>query len=83
MNGNLISGLSSVHAGELIENGIINGGMIPKIHAGYDALRGGVNAVHFIDGNLEYSVLRQLCSDGSIGTELLFSSGNPAVRIQA
>jgi acetylglutamate kinase len=79
----LIHRLSSADADKMIAEGSINNGMIPKIRSGFEALHSGVDAVHFIDGRGEHSVLGQLCSTGSIGTGLAFSSGRMAKSVSA
>ena len=52
----------------LKRDGIIQGGMIPKIDCCVEAVRNGVNRAHIIDGRLEHSILLELFSDEGIGT---------------
>ncbi len=52
----------------LKRDGIIKGGMIPKIDCCVEAVRNGVNRAHIIDGRLEHSILLELFSDEGIGT---------------
>ena len=52
----------------LKRDGIITGGMIPKIDCCVEAVRNGVNRAHIIDGRLEHSILLELFSDEGIGT---------------
>ena len=52
----------------LKRDGIISGGMIPKIDCCVEAVRSGVNRAHIIDGRLEHSILLELFSDEGIGT---------------
>ncbi|MCD6145247.1 MAG: acetylglutamate kinase [Candidatus Syntrophoarchaeum sp.] len=52
----------------LIEKGVINGGMIPKVHAGVSAIKGGALKVHIIDGSKPHSLLLELLTDEGIGT---------------
>ena len=52
----------------LKRDGIIKGGMIPKIDCCVEAVRNGVNRAHIIDGRLEHSILLKLFSDEGIGT---------------
>ncbi|MDR0913950.1 MAG: acetylglutamate kinase [Oscillospiraceae bacterium] len=54
----------------LKKEGIINGGMIPKIDCCVEAVRQGVNRAHIIDGRIEHSILIELFSDEGIGTML-------------
>jgi acetylglutamate kinase len=79
----LIHRLSSAEAEKMIAEGSVNNGMIPKIRSGFEALHSGVDAVHFIDGREGHAVLGQLCSTGSIGTGLTFSSGSMAKSVSA
>ena len=53
---------------ELIDDGTIHGGMLPKIACALDAIRGGVKAAHIIDGRIEHAVLVELFTDAGIGT---------------
>ena len=52
----------------LKRDGIVKGGMIPKIDCCVEAVRNGVNRAHIIDGRLEHSILLELFSDEGIGT---------------
>lgn len=69
---NLLTGLSLKDVDDLIEDGTISGGMIPKTRCATDALKGGVSSVHIIDGRVEHAVLLELFTDQGVGT-LLFS----------
>lgn len=55
---------------ELKKDGIITGGMLPKIDCCVEALQGGVERAHIIDGRIEHSILIELLSDEGIGTML-------------
>ena len=55
---------------ELVEQGIITGGMIPKMECCVDAIAGGVERVHILDGRIPHSILIELLSDRGIGTML-------------
>jgi acetylglutamate kinase len=65
----------------LIADGTINGGMIPKTRCATDALKGGVNSVHIIDGRVEHAVLLELFTDQGVGTLLLRASRDKASLI--
>ena len=54
----------------LIEEGVISGGMIPKMECCVDAIAGGVERVHILDGRIPHSILIELLSDEGIGTML-------------
>ena len=55
---------------ELIRQGVVSGGMIPKMQCCVDAIRGGVERVHILDGRIPHSILIELLSDRGIGTML-------------
>jgi acetylglutamate kinase len=68
--GNLLTGLTIKDVDLLIADGTISGGMIPKTRCATDALKGGVSAVHIIDGRVENAVLLELFTDQGVGTLL-------------
>ncbi len=53
---------------QLIEDKVITGGMIPKILGSLDAIQGGVNSVHIIDGRLPHCILLEIFTKSGIGT---------------
>ena len=75
---NLLTGLSIKDIDDLIEDGTISGGMIPKTRCATDALNGGVNSVHIIDGRVEHAVLLELFTNQGVGTLLLRASRDKA-----
>lgn len=64
----LISKCSAAEVPALIREGVISGGMIPKIQCCVDAVEDGVNRVHILDGRIEHSVLIELFTDAGAGT---------------
>lgn len=70
-DGELLTGLSLAEVDALIEDGTISGGMIPKTRCATDALKGGVNSAHIIDGRVDHAVLLELFTDQGVGTLLL------------
>ena len=64
----LISEMDSQEAGRLIENKVIQGGMIPKIQCCLDSLAGGVQTAHIIDGRVQHAVLLEIFTDKGVGT---------------
>ncbi len=64
----LISSLSVSEVPELIMDGVISGGMIPKIQCCVEAIRRGVTQVAIIDGRVPHSILIEMLSDAGIGT---------------
>lgn len=67
-NDKLMTGLDPDKVDELITDGTIYGGMLPKISSALDAVQGGVKSVHIIDGRLEHAVLLEIFTDTGIGT---------------
>lgn len=66
--------IPSVNRGEiekLIEDEVIEGGMIPKVQSALDALGKGVGKVHFIDGRIPHSMLLEIFTNAGIGTEII------------
>ncbi|WP_459989697.1 acetylglutamate kinase [Methylosoma difficile] len=66
----LLTGLTVKDIDDLIADGTISGGMIPKTTCATDALKGGVNSVHIIDGRVPHAVLLELFTDQGVGTLL-------------
>lgn len=66
--GALLTGLSAAQVYELIDDGTIQGGMLPKVNCALEAVRGGVKAAHIIDGRMEHAVLIELFTDAGVGT---------------
>jgi acetylglutamate kinase len=70
----LISKIYVSEAAQLVKEGIINGGMIPKVNCCIEAIRRGVKKVFIIDGRVPHSILIETLTDEGIGT--MFVSGN-------
>ena len=66
--GELLTGLSTGRVDELIADGTIHGGMLPKINCALEAVRGGVTSSHIIDGRVKHAVMVELFTDEGIGT---------------
>ena len=67
-DGNVLTGLSNAEVTRLIDDGVIHGGMLPKIRSALDAVAGGVKSVHIIDGRVEHAVLLEIFTDSGVGT---------------
>jgi acetylglutamate kinase len=67
-DGNLLTGLTAQRVDELIANGTISGGMIPKIASALDAVKRGVRSCHIIDGRVEHGLLLEVLTDEGVGT---------------
>ncbi len=70
-NKNLVNTMNDARAQELIQNGVIEGGMFPKVKCCLKALRQGVQKTHIIDGRLKHAVLLEIFTDRGIGTEIV------------
>jgi acetylglutamate kinase len=67
-DGNLLTGLTPKQIDELVEDGTLSGGMLPKISSALDAARSGVKSVHIIDGRVEHALLLEVLTDDGVGT---------------
>jgi len=67
-NMELISTMDIATTNALKKEGVINGGMVPKVDACIEALRGGVKKAHIIDGRVEHSILLEILTSSGIGT---------------
>jgi acetylglutamate kinase len=64
----VLTGLSTRQVDELIADGTIQGGMLPKIQCALDAVKQGVSSAHIIDGRVPHAALLEIFSDEGIGT---------------
>ncbi len=69
--GSLQSHLDVGRCRQLIAEGVIDSGMLPKVDAALDALDAGVSKVHIVDGRMPHSVLLEIYSDTGVGTEIV------------
>lgn len=67
----LLPCLDAMRCQQLIRDGIIDSGMIPKVEACLDSLRAGVHKTHLIDGRLRHSLLLEIFTDTGVGTEIV------------
>jgi acetylglutamate kinase len=65
---NLLTGLSAERVDELIADGTIHGGMLPKIRCALEAVNNGVRTSHIIDGRVQHAVLLEIFTDEGVGT---------------
>ncbi len=70
-NGTLISTLKMEEARELIGDGAIKGGMIPKVKCCLSALAAGVGKAHIIDGRAPHAILLEILTKIGVGTEII------------
>ncbi|MDX9687750.1 acetylglutamate kinase [Halopseudomonas formosensis] len=66
--GNVLTGLSTAQVDELIADGTIYGGMLPKIRCALDAVQGGVGSAIIVDGRVPNAVLLEVFTDTGVGT---------------
>jgi len=67
-DGKLLTGLSISQVKELVDNGTIHGGMLPKVQYALDAVSSGVKTAHIIDGRVEHAVLLEIFTNEGVGT---------------
>jgi acetylglutamate kinase len=67
-NGNLLTGLTPKQIDDLVADGTLSGGMLPKIGSALDAARSGVRSVHIIDGRVQHALLLEILTDEGVGT---------------
>lgn len=77
----VIHSLTAAEASQLIAEGVIAGGMIPKVEACLATLERGVGKVHIIDGQLRHSLLLEIYTTAGVGTEILQYRQSAAPRI--
>ena len=66
--GTLITGMTPKQIDDMVTNGSLSGGMLPKISSALDAARNGVKSVHIIDGRVEHALLLEILTDHGVGT---------------
>ncbi len=74
-SGHLISTLTASEAQQLVDNGTISGGMLPKVECALSAVNNGVNSAEIIDGRVAHAVLLEVLTDEGLGT--LIASEQP------
>ena len=66
--GDVLTGLSTEEVDRLISDGVVKGGMLPKIRCALDAVKHGVTSAHIIDGRVPHAALLEIFTDEGIGT---------------
>jgi acetylglutamate kinase len=66
--GNLLTGVTPQQIDDMVADGTLSGGMLPKIDSALDAARSGVRGVHIIDGRVEHALLLEILTDDGVGT---------------
>ena len=67
-SGEVLTGLTTTKVDELIADGTIYGGMLPKIRCALDAVKSGVASAHIIDGRVPHAILLEIFTDAGVGT---------------
>jgi acetylglutamate kinase len=67
-SGQLITGITPKQIDDMVTDGTLSGGMLPKISSALDAARSGVKGVHIIDGRVEHALLLEILTDEGVGT---------------
>ncbi len=70
-DGKLIGTLGTEKINLLKNEGVISGGMVPKVDACLEAINGGVQKAHIIDGRIEHSILLEIFTSEGIGTQIV------------
>jgi acetylglutamate kinase len=70
-DGRLISTLSRKEAERLMQTGVIEGGMLPKVESSLRALEGGTAKAHIVDGRVAHAILLELFTREGVGTEII------------
>ncbi|HET7342983.1 MAG TPA: acetylglutamate kinase [Methylomirabilota bacterium] len=70
-DGRLVSTLSRKEAERLMQSGVIDGGMLPKVESALRALEGGTAKAHIIDGRVPHAILLELFTREGVGTEIV------------
>lgn len=68
--GKVLTGLSTARVDELIADGTVHGGMLPKISCALDAVKCGVSSAHIVDGRVAHAVLLEIFTDEGMGTKI-------------
>jgi acetylglutamate kinase len=69
-----VSIMSTLRIGDvegLVREGVIDGGMLPKVEGGVEALHAGVKKIHMVDGRMPHSLLLEIFTDRGVGTEIV------------
>jgi acetylglutamate kinase len=66
--GKLLTGITPRQIDEMVENGTLSGGMLPKIGSALEAARSGVRSVHIIDGRVPHALMLEVLTDQGVGT---------------
>ena len=74
-NGKVLTGLSTLQVDNLITDGTIYGGMLPKIKSALNAVKSGTISAHIIDGRVNHAALLEIFTDQGVGTKITSKKG--------
>jgi len=74
--GELLTGLDAGQVNKLIDEGVIYGGMLPKISCALAAVNSGVSSAHIIDGRVQHAALLEIFTDEGVGTLIRCGKAN-------
>jgi acetylglutamate kinase len=69
-SGKLLTGLTPAEAEALVNDGTVQGGMLPKVRCALDAVKSGVTSSHIVDGRVPHAVLLEVFTDEGVGTKI-------------
>src|SRR5437763_1395788 len=72
------AGLNAAKVKEMIDDGTISGGMLPKVECALDAVRNGVKSAHIIDGRVSHALLLEVLTSSGVGTLIRGAAANRA-----
>jgi acetylglutamate kinase len=75
-NGDLLTGLNPAKINQLVADGTISGGMIPKIDFALEAVKNGVKTAHIIDGRVPHALLLEVLTNEGVGTLIRGAAAN-------
>jgi acetylglutamate kinase len=76
--GKVVTGLNSAKVKDMIDDGTISGGMLPKVECALDAVRNGVKSAHIIDGRVSHALLLEVLTSSGVGTLIRGAAANRA-----
>ena len=76
--GEVMTGLTTEQVDQLIEDGIIYGGMLPKIRCALEAVKNGVNSSVIVDGRVEHAILLEIFTRSGVGTLITDQANTPS-----
>jgi acetylglutamate kinase len=77
-DGKIVTGLTSKMVRDMIDDGTISGGMLPKVECALDAVKSGVKSAHIIDGRVSHALLLEVLTSTGVGTLIRGAAANRA-----